>query len=203
MMRASCSRPPGPTTARTAPSTRAPARTPSGSTRRCCAAASQSPRLAGSRRRFSWAGAALHRIARRLCREPRHRGSNDASRAAHKVGADPMMTLFMFTTGIENSYPTVGQRRVDEMEKGKHYERWREDFALLEDLGIRFLRYGPPLHKTFLGPDRFDWEFSDLAFGQLKKQDVTPIADLCHFGVPDWIGDFQNQIGRASCRERV
>ena len=108
-----------------------------------------------------------------------------------------MMTLFMFTTGIENSYPTIGQRRVDEMEKCKHYERWREDFALVEDLGIRFLRYGPPLHKTFFGPDRFDWEFSDLAFGQLKKQNVTPIADLCHFGVPDWIGDFQTPTSRA------
>src|SRR5262249_55441221 len=22
--------------------------------------------------------------------------------------------------------------------------------------------------------------------------DIIPIADLCHFGVPDWIGDFQN-----------
>jgi hypothetical protein len=22
--------------------------------------------------------------------------------------------------------------------------------------------------------------------------DVSPIVDLCHFGVPDWIGSFQN-----------
>ena len=26
----------------------------------------------------------------------------------------------------------------------------------------------------------------------LQDQKVTPIVDLCHFGVPDWIGDFQN-----------
>jgi beta-glucosidase/6-phospho-beta-glucosidase/beta-galactosidase len=26
----------------------------------------------------------------------------------------------------------------------------------------------------------------------LKRRDITPIVDLCHFGVPDWIGDFQN-----------
>src|SRR4051794_41199540 len=103
-----------------------------------------------------------------------------------------MMVLFMFSTGIENSYPTVGARRVDEMEKCKHYEHWREDFALVEDLGIRFLRYGPPIHKTFLGPDRYDWAFADLTFGQLKKQNITPITELCHFGVPDWIGNFQN-----------
>ncbi len=27
---------------------------------------------------------------------------------------------------------------------------------------------------------------------RLKELDVVPIADRCHFGVPDWIGDFQN-----------
>jgi beta-glucosidase/6-phospho-beta-glucosidase/beta-galactosidase len=54
------------------------------------------------------------------------------------------------------------------------------------------LRYGVPLHRTYLGPDRFDWEFSDLSFGTLQQSDIVPIADLCHFGVPDWIGNFQN-----------
>jgi beta-glucosidase/6-phospho-beta-glucosidase/beta-galactosidase len=47
-------------------------------------------------------------------------------------------------------------------------------------------------HKTWLGPDRYDWEFCDLTFGELRRLDVVPIADLCHFGVPDWVGDFQN-----------
>ena len=27
---------------------------------------------------------------------------------------------------------------------------------------------------------------------RLKERDIVPIVDLCHFGVPDWIGDFQN-----------
>ncbi|WP_315725380.1 family 1 glycosylhydrolase [Sphingosinicella rhizophila] len=100
----------------------------------------------------------------------------------------------MFCTGIENSIPTIqnGRIRVDQMETCGHYERWREDFDLVEELGIHFLRYGPPIHRTFLGPDKFDWEFSDLAFAELKRRDITPIVDLCHFGVPDWLGDFQN-----------
>jgi len=104
------------------------------------------------------------------------------------------MTRFMFSTGVENSIPTIdgGRHRVDEMEKCGHYARWREDFALLDDLGIRYLRYGPPLHSSFRAPQRYDWEFADLTFAQLKAQRVTPIADLCHFGVPDWIGNFQN-----------
>ncbi len=105
-----------------------------------------------------------------------------------------MMPGFMFATGIENSYPTIrnGTHRVDEMEKCRHYERWREDFDLVRDLGITFLRYGPPLHRTWLGEGRYDWSFADETFGDLEHRDVVPITDLCHFGVPDWLGNFQN-----------
>ena len=102
--------------------------------------------------------------------------------------------FFMFATGIENSIPTIqnGQVRVDELEKGGFYKLWRTDFDLLEELGVRFLRYGPPLHRTYLAPDRFDWEFADLTMNRLKELDIVPVVDLCHFGVPDWIGNFQN-----------
>ena len=103
-----------------------------------------------------------------------------------------MTPAFMFTTGIENSYPTVDGRRVDEMEKCHHYERWREDFALVDEMEIKFLRYGPPLYRTFTGPDKFDWSFADETMRDLKNRDIAVIADLCHFGVPDWIGNFQN-----------
>jgi beta-glucosidase/6-phospho-beta-glucosidase/beta-galactosidase len=103
-------------------------------------------------------------------------------------------TYFMFATGIENSYPTIqgGRLRVDEMARCRHYDCWRTDFDLVEDLGINYLRYGPPLHTTWRGPDRYDWSFADETFGELKRRDITPIVDLCHFGVPDWLGDFQN-----------
>jgi beta-glucosidase/6-phospho-beta-glucosidase/beta-galactosidase len=105
-----------------------------------------------------------------------------------------LMAGFMFATGIENSIPTIhsGRLRVDEMESCGHYLRWKEDFELVEELGIHFLRYGPPLHRTYLAPERYDWEFSDITFGNLFQRDIIPIVDLCHFGVPDWIGNFQN-----------
>jgi len=101
---------------------------------------------------------------------------------------------FMFATGIENSVPTInqGRTRVDEMEKCGFYKHWKTDFDLVRDMGIQYLRYGPPIHKTFLGAGRYDWEFADLTFGYLKQLDIVPIVDLCHFGVPDWIGNFQN-----------
>ena len=100
----------------------------------------------------------------------------------------------MFATGIENSIPTInhGRTRVDQMETCGHYEKWREDFDCVQEIGINYLRYGPPLHRTFIGPNQFDWEFADLTFADLRKREITPIVDLCHFGLPDWMGNFQN-----------
>jgi beta-glucosidase len=78
------------------------------------------------------------------------------------------------------------------MEECGHYQRWREDFALVQEIGCGFLRYGPPLHRTLLGPGRHDWTFADETFAELLRLRIVPIVDLCHFGVPDWIGNFQN-----------
>ncbi|MBF9143597.1 family 1 glycosylhydrolase [Hymenobacter properus] len=101
---------------------------------------------------------------------------------------------FLFATGIENSNPTIqnGKLRVDELEKCNHYKLWQKDFDLVEELGISFLRYGPPIHTTFLGPGKYDWSFADVTFQDLLRRNIAPIVDLCHFGVPDWIGNFQN-----------
>jgi beta-glucosidase len=105
-----------------------------------------------------------------------------------------MTPAFMFATGIENSSPTIknGKVRVDEMDKCGHYEKWREDFALVQEMGISFLRYGVPLHRVFTGAEKYEWEFTDLAFNELLRMNIAPIVDLCHFGVPSWIGNFQN-----------
>ena len=98
--------------------------------------------------------------------------------------------MFMFATGIENSYPMVGGRRVDEMAKCGHYTHWQKDFDLVEEFGIGFLRYGPPIHTTWLGDGHYDWSFADTTMRDLHRRNIVPIVDLCHFGVPGWIGDF-------------
>ncbi len=103
------------------------------------------------------------------------------------------MVYFMFATGIENSNPRIaGGVRRDELAECGHYDHWREDFALVQEVGCNFLRYGPPLYRTMLGPGRYDWEFTDQAMAELLRLRITPIVDLCHFGLPDWLGDFQN-----------
>ncbi len=104
---------------------------------------------------------------------------------------------FMFATGIENSYPNIALpdgtiKRVDELEKTGHYKHWGMDLELVQSLHIPYLRYGPPYYSTHLGPGKYDWEFTDMTFRRMKELQITPIVDLCHFGVPDWLGDFQN-----------
>ena len=74
------------------------------------------------------------------------------------------MSEFMFATGIENSYPTIEWQgktiRQDELAKTKHYQCWRDDFRLLQELGIQYLRYGPPYFSAHAGPGRVRLELS-------------------------------------------
>ena len=100
---------------------------------------------------------------------------------------------FLFATGIENSYPTLASgSRIDQMEKCGHYARWEEDFALVRDLGLNALRYGPPYYRTHAAPDRYEWDSADAPMQRLRELGIEVIADLCHFGVPSWLGGFQD-----------
>ena len=104
------------------------------------------------------------------------------------------MAEFMFATGIECSYPTIenGRWRIDQLKETGHYENWRRDLELVREVGLRFLRYGPPLHLIFQAPDRYDWTFTDRVCEAMRELEIVPIMDLCHFGVPDWLENFQN-----------
>jgi len=104
---------------------------------------------------------------------------------------------FAFATGIECSNPTIvdesGRRiRRDLLDECKHYDRWREDLQLVKEVGVPCLRYGLPNHLVHVGPGRYDWSWADEAMAEIKRLRITPILDLLHFGVPDWMGDFQN-----------
>jgi beta-glucosidase/6-phospho-beta-glucosidase/beta-galactosidase len=109
---------------------------------------------------------------------------------------NPSTERFIFATGIECSYPTIetdqGRRRIDQPEKADHYNRWKEDFELTKEMGIRYLRYGLPYYSMHKGPGKFDWEFADEVMNEMRDMGIIPILDLCHFGVPDWLENFQN-----------
>ena len=78
------------------------------------------------------------------------------------------------------------------MDSTRHYQLWQEDLELAREIGVTHIRYGPPLHLVFDGPGRYDWDFIDPQMEGLRDFGPEPIVDLCHFGVPDWLGDFQN-----------
>ena len=101
---------------------------------------------------------------------------------------------FMFATGIECSYPTIdhGRTRRDLLAECDHYSRYKEDLGLVKELGLNVLRYGLPYYKIQLAPGKYDWTFADLAMVEIQRLGITPILDLMHFGVPDFIGNYQN-----------
>jgi beta-glucosidase/6-phospho-beta-glucosidase/beta-galactosidase len=110
---------------------------------------------------------------------------------------DALTRSFTFCTGIENSAPAITgpdgkRRRVDQMIASGHDKRWRDDFRLVRELGLHCLRYGPPYYRTHVAPGRYDWSFTDETFAELQRLGITPIADLCHFSLPDWLDNFQN-----------
>lgn len=128
------------------------------------------------------------------------KGAGDGDRRGGAMGADgsglPLSNArnFMFATGIECSNPTIGHGKVrrDLLEECGHYAHWRTDLKLVHDLGLKVLRYGLPYHKVHRGIGKYDWAFADLAMQEIKRLGITPILDLLHFGVPDWLGNFQN-----------
>src|SRR5688572_24552423 len=101
---------------------------------------------------------------------------------------------FIFASGVECSYPTLEGRRWrrDLMESTGHYRHWLQDIELTVEVGLSHLRYGPPLHLTCPARGRYDWSLVDEPMETMRRMGITPIIDLCHFGLPDWLESFQN-----------
>jgi len=120
-----------------------------------------------------------------------------AAQGVRPTDGDTRAWDFAFATGIECSNPTIvdaaGKRiRRDMLDECGHYKQWRSDLQLVKELGTPVLRYGLPNHRIHLRPDRYDWSFADDAMNEIKRLGIAPILDLLHFGIPDWLGDFQN-----------
>jgi beta-glucosidase/6-phospho-beta-glucosidase/beta-galactosidase len=135
-----------------------------------------------------------HPVGYRANRPPSLRFGRGASTPASRAVVNPADDRFMFATGIECSYPTLegGRWRMDQMAACEHYRDWQTDLELVRDMGLRYLRYGPPLHLIYRGPSQYDWAFLDDVADAMQRLGIVPIMDLCHFGLPDWLQNFQN-----------
>ncbi len=102
---------------------------------------------------------------------------------------------FMFSVGVECSNPiTTDGSRVDQLELTGHYEHYKRDLELARDVGAGYVRYGLPIHRVWVGRGEYEWGFADAALGHMRGLGLEPILDLVHFGLPDWLGDFQNDL---------
>lgn len=58
------------------------------------------------------------------------------------------------------------------MEKCGHYEHWQTDFLLVKELGIEYLRYGPPYYRVHTAPGVYGWELTDQVFNRLNEIEI-------------------------------
>jgi beta-glucosidase len=98
---------------------------------------------------------------------------------------------FIWATGIEDTFvpqTRPGHRALEEYQLMGHYEHWREDLALVRDLGVRAIRWGVPWYRVEAIQGEYDWRFTDQVFDYiLDELKITPIVDLMHYGCPFWL----------------
>ncbi len=94
----------------------------------------------------------------------------------------------IFSTGIEGSDPSIdGLRRNQFLEAHDFYNNYESRLESIRRLGITWLRFGLPYSQAHLGPDQFDFSFSDKVLAKCQQLGITVVADLLHFGLPDWL----------------
>ncbi|MBA3521397.1 MAG: glycoside hydrolase family 1 protein [Gemmatimonadales bacterium] len=99
---------------------------------------------------------------------------------------------FMWATGIEDTFvpqTRPGHRALDEYQLMGHYEHWREDLALVRDLGLKAVRWGVPWYRVEpFQSGEYDWRWTDQVIPYMVEElGVTPIIDLIHYGCPFWL----------------
>ncbi len=79
-----------------------------------------------------------------------------------------------------------------------HWNRWREDNALMQDLGLQISRLGLEWARIEPEPGRFDHAVLDRyreEIGDLVDRGIEPLVTLHHFSQPRWLqekGQFTN-----------
>src|ERR1044072_6662259 len=96
---------------------------------------------------------------------------------------------FLWATGIEDTFvpqTRPGHRALDEYQLMGHYEHWREDLALVRDLGLKMVRWGVPWYRLEpFQPGEFDWRWTDQVIPYMVPDlGLLPIVDLMHYGRP-------------------
>ena len=123
-------------------------------------------------------------------------GSTDASREAI------FPTFFM--TGFEcSTFVWKDRERKDYVVATGHDHHLERDYAAAMDLGIGVVREAIRWPQVDLGNGRYDWSSVKAVQDTATECKITPIWDLCHYGLPDGCDPFsQDCLDRfvAYCR---
>lgn len=102
------------------------------------------------------------------------------------VATQPQRGIFL--TGIEGSDPYVdGTRRNQLKEAHDFYLNYESRLKRIRELGITWLRFGVPYSQAHPAKDVYDFEFFDKVVKKCDELGITIMADLLHFGLPDWL----------------
>ena len=113
------------------------------------------------------------------------------------MAADAIFPTF-FMTGFEcSSFVWKDRERKDYVAATGHDRRLREDYAAAMNLGIGVVREAIRWPQVDLGGGRYDWSSVRSIQQAATECNITPIWDLCHYGLPDGCDPFA-----AESRER-
>ncbi len=74
-----------------------------------------------------------------------------------------------------------------------HYQFFKEDLAMVKQLGMKIIRYPIPWHLIESIKGSYDWAWMDQAMKEIQKLELTIIADpLHHTSFPAWISGFSD-----------
>lgn len=81
-----------------------------------------------------------------------------------------------------------------------HYHRWREDIALMKELGLKSYRFSVSWSRVMPEKGRINPKgiafYSDLV-EELRKNDIEPIVTIYHWDLPLWVQEMGGWMSKA------
>jgi beta-glucosidase/6-phospho-beta-glucosidase/beta-galactosidase len=114
-----------------------------------------------------------------------------------RASRDAIFPTF-FMTGFEcSTFVWKDRGRKDYVRETGHDCHLANDFAAAMDLGVGVVREAIRWPFVDLGNGRYDWSSVKAIQDAATECKITPIWDLCHYGLPDNCDPFSSE-----CRER-
>jgi hypothetical protein len=122
--------------------------------------------------------------------------SGTRSTNGEREGEGIFPTFFM--AGFEcSTFLWKDGERKDYVRLTGHDRLIREDYRRVEDLGMDVVREAIRWPLVDKGGGKYDWSTVDPVIEALNEFELTPIWDLCHYGLPDGCDPFSEE-----CLER-